>query len=665
MRRLCLSLVNAAALAAGLGTAFNAAADHSLAGFTVLNAPLGSTLNSGGEGAQWELITSLISGNPHTDLDFFRIDEDFYVAAGTLAVGANGGGQAIHRLTQNGVLDPAFVAMHPSAGCLTDPTQATALQHDVEVTPKGRVLQNTDWQGLADTRNPQLLLDATDGPGRCHDQGIVAVAGSQFADQPPGGLEIIDITDIANPVEIHLTSHIGEAHTVNVDPKRAHIAYAVTADFVTAANRPDLTDTRRSEQNDLDGFEMVDLSSCMNFPAGTSVEAKRAACRPQVYRFRFEADWARGTHNSGSLGACHELEVYPNDRLSCASLNSTVVLDMSGAFDDNGTPDDFTDDKPRGQPLPCAVRPSASNNQEGLSATGAMVTDCVNGLDGQELTMGGWLEMGAPALQGVELVGFVNHAAATRGPAVDIAIAHEAEFTHSGKFVIVSDERGGGVTPPAASCPTPGINDNQITGNGGLHAYRADRLFTSFPGVPGTDLPEDIATNADGAYALGPDGQKAIYRAIPRMAGATFCTAHVFQQIPGQNRIFMGWYTQGTQVVDYVENEDGSFEFREAAYWVPEGAAQWTSHIFAFEENTDGSFTYWGATADISRTAVDVYSVTLPAPPQFTPGTAPGLPQRSSGIASARASRGGALGGILLALLAACGVAVGWRRVRR
>jgi hypothetical protein len=33
-------------------------------------------------------------------------------------------------------------------------------------------------------------------------------------------------------LEIELTSHIGEAHTVNVDPKRPHIAYSVTSDSV-------------------------------------------------------------------------------------------------------------------------------------------------------------------------------------------------------------------------------------------------------------------------------------------------------------------------------------------------------------------------------------------------------------------------------------------------
>ena len=56
------------------------------------------------------------------------------------------------------------------------------------------------------------------------------------------------------------------------------------------------------------------------------------------------------------VGACHETEIYPDDTLVCASLFSTIQLDLKGAFDDRGTPNDFTDDKPRGTPLPCNRR---------------------------------------------------------------------------------------------------------------------------------------------------------------------------------------------------------------------------------------------------------------------------------------------------------------------
>ena len=167
------------------------------------------------------------------------------------------------------------------------------------------------------------------------------------------------MTNPEAPVEIGLTSHIGESHTVNVDPKRPHIAYSVTSDSVSVNS-----EGKRANETSglaLDGFEVVDLSTCMNFPAGTTTEQKRAACRPQVFRYRYPtADMALGHTNKGTLYGCHELEVYPDDRLTCGSGGALIVLDMKDAFDDNGTPADFSDDKPKGTPLPCQLRESTS-----------------------------------------------------------------------------------------------------------------------------------------------------------------------------------------------------------------------------------------------------------------------------------------------------------------
>jgi hypothetical protein len=103
----------------------------------------------------------------------------------------------------------------------------------------------------------------------------------------------------------------------------------------------------------------------------------------------------------------------------------------------------------------------------------------------------------------------------------------------------------------------------------------------------------------------------------------TVCTAHVFQQIPGQNRIFMGWYSQGTQVLDFTERPDCSVKLEEAGWFIPENANSWVSHVFRYRKNADGTYTYWGATGDFNlgeagRNAIDVYQVTLPPPP--TPG---------------------------------------------
>ena len=96
----------------------------------------------------------------------------------------------------------------------------------------------------------------------------------------------------------------------------------------------------------------------------------------------------------------------------------------------------------------------------------------------------------------------------------------------------------------------------------------------------------------------------------------------------------MGWYSQGTQVIDFVENRDGTLDFKEAGWFIPANANEWVSPSSRCEQNADGTFTYCGATGDFSlgeagRNAIDVYKVTLPAPPK---------PRRSS-AASAGASR--------------------------
>jgi hypothetical protein len=357
----------------------------------------------------------------------------------------------------------------------------------------------------------------------------------------------------------------------------------------------------------------------MNFPADTTGAERRARCRPEVYRYRYpSAQIAMGHTLKSSIYACHELEVYPGDRLTCASGSAGIVFDMKNAFDDNGTPNNFADDKPRGTPLPCKVRPSSS---EAPFGTGAMVTDCVSGeRNGAPagLDVPSWLADGAPSLEGVRYVGSAHHmgrgaggsATPTYNSDQDVDFDHEFEFTASRRYLLATDERGGGVLPPGATC-APGA-DNK-SGNGGVHAYRVGMLRTTGPGTPADSFK---------SYAITPDGKKAIYRAPIRTGPqAAFCTAHVFQQVPGQNRIFMGWYSQGTQVVDFVERRGGTIDFKETAYFIPANANQWVSAVFKMKQNPNGTFTYWGATGDfnlgtVGRSAIDIWKVTLPAPQQ-------------------------------------------------
>ncbi|HEX2087144.1 MAG TPA: hypothetical protein VHF89_15795 [Solirubrobacteraceae bacterium] len=632
--------------------------DHNAPMVSSQPAPLSTVINAGGDDAEWELVGTIATGNPHSDLDFFTIGQDTYASVGSLGIAPNRGGQTLVRLTQDGVVDPSIVSGHPSAACPGIFTSATGLQHDVEATPKGFAFQQQPNPHIA-RGDAQLLIDSTDGTGRCHDNG--SSFGAQGA--PQGGLEVIDITNVTQPKEIALISHIGNAHTVNVDPKRPHIAFDITQDGVTVnAQGQRSNETPGSTSNALDGFELIDLSSCMNFPAGTTIEQKREACKPEVYRYRYpEARMATSHTFPNVLQSCHEIEIYPDDRMVCASITSTILFDLSKAFDDRGTPHDYTDDKPRGTPLPCNRRASSSPNQQGLR-TGAMVTDCVNGLVNGEvvassLRVSNWLQNGAPSLEGVEWLGTLPHMGfgqTGQGAAVDVNLvpydsrqdivaAHESELTQSGRYVITSDERGGGVVPGGASC-TPGADN--VRGNGGMHFLPVENFTKQTPLT---------AEQAHARWARTPEGAQAVYRAQVRtQPQASICTAHVFQQIPGQNRIFMGWYSQGTQVFDFTENEDGTVSFREVGWFTPENANTWTSHVFKAQQNQDGTFTYWGATGDgilpgAGRSAIDVWKVTLPPAPLPRGGVQPGTPpfpiSTVKGVENERAASVTAAGG--------------------
>ncbi|HYH58468.1 MAG TPA: hypothetical protein VD790_04535 [Thermoleophilaceae bacterium] len=626
------------------GSALAHELDHAPPNFSA-PAPLSTAINAGGENAEWELVATIPTGNPHSDIDFFTREGITYASVGTLALGPNAAGQTIIQLTDaDGAVDPHYITGHPSASCPGVATGVTGLQHDAEAAPKGDALVQFP-NPYVDTRDTQIVVDATDASGRCHDQGELGLSNT-----PQGGLEIIDVTDPAAPTEIGLTSHVGEAHTVNIDPKRPHIAFVSSSDGVSF----DEEGVRSNEEGDsmsFDGIEVVDMSSCMNFPADASRQFKIDACDPEVYRFRWPTiNFARSS-TYRSVSACHELEIYPDDTVTCAAIDSSVVMDFSNAFDDNGTPNDFSDDKPRGTPLPCARR--ASSTAAAPWATSAFVEDCVVGEGGQSLVVSEWLQMSPrPSLQGVLKNGAVHHMGFEDqignnfeplfDSTEDIFVSHEAELTQSGRFMLVTDERGGGILPGGASC-TQGA-DNPI-GNGGVHAFPVSKIGT-LPPEPAGERTAEIEAYQEKVYAKTSDGERAIFRApIQTEPQGSLCTSHVFQQIPGQNRIFMAWYSQGTQVVDFTENADGTIDFKRAGYFVPEHANQWVSHVFKVEENDDGSFTYWGATGDFllgdgGRNAIDVYKVTLPPPPKPRGKPLPGTPDFPGGGDACAAASG-------------------------
>ena len=542
-------IVLAAALA--VSAAAPAVADHTNPATRITTPTLpGTPLTSLGN---WKFIANL-GPNPGTDLEFFRRGEAVYASSGTLGQGSHAhvGQRVIELVDGTGKVAPKWVADHGSAACATtNPSGTLGLQHDVQVTP---------------APDAEILLDATDATSRCHDPS-------------GGGLEIVDISGVgrdngAAVKELHLTRHDGTSHNVTVDATRPWIAYNSNSD----GGRP--------------WIDVLDLRTCLGL-AGQSLDAKRAACRPLVYRIPFDPTWTAQQLPDDTLAnpyGCHDITAKPG-RLYCAAIFGTAVFDVTNLTDAAGNV--------RGTPLPCKVVNGTN--------TAAKVTDCdlgtTNGSAAADLQA--YKDLGSPAAEGWSLVTKINHPGTnapgnnqTLVPADEgVSVSHEADPSPDGRFVFVTDERGGGVVPPGASCaPGPG---NPI-GNGGMHVF-------------------DISDPANPHYAKAPDGSKAVFISNNVLPEPTFCNIHVIEQVPDESRIFMAWYSQGIKVVDYAVDAEGAWTFKEIAHLTLPGAQTWSAEFFKIVDNPDGTRTYYVMTSDIGR-GIDVLSFT--AKPNPLPSTA-------------------------------------------
>lgn len=425
-------------------------------------------------------------------------------------------------------------------------------------------------QAVTPKKNPRILIDTTDTTGRCHDTG-------------GGGLELIAIQKLHKkgfkPREVHLTRHVGTSHTVTVDATRPWIVY-----------------NNASQSDGLSPWiDVLDIRSCLK-KKHITIKTKRAACRPKVYRIVFEPEWAQridanGDRVDGTQASCHDITAKPG-RIYCANLNSTIVIDVKNLTDDNGNI--------RGKPIKCELA-------DGTETT-AKVTDCSS----PDTT-------GTNEAKGWKYIGHVNHAGRNLNNLnteytvrEQISVSHEAEPTPDKDWMFVTDERGGGIVPGGASCENEGTNPY---GNGGVHV-----IDISEPGVYD--------------WAKTPDGDKAVFIGEVVVPQATFCTAHVMEQIKGEQRFTIAWYSQGTKVVDWFVDGQGRWTFREIASVIPENptANTWTSEVFKIVKNDDGTKTYYFMSSDISR-GIDIFSWTGPPNPTGTPPpTGREIKQRVSGI---------------------------------
>lgn len=560
MRRLARLLVAASFIPLLGGIAPPAAADH-----TDPRPPLAPAEGATAEGiargdGTWKHVANFPGGASNaltgggTDLEFFSPHgtADIFGAFGTLGQDDAGSvGQRIIQLTQDGKVTPRWVADHGSAHCPTENPGATlGLQHDSQILSQGRV---------------RLLTDTTDATGRCHDPD-------------GGGIEIIDVTGINKPGfqprEVHLLRMAGFSHTHTADTDRPGIIYNSSSDF---SGRP--------------WIDVIDIRSCFGSHQW-SLSKRRDSCEPSVYRIPFKSEWTmQRDQNTGELepgsAACHDI-TYANDRLYCAALNATVIIDVSDIVDDSGAVD--------GTPFPCPVIPGTN--------TGARVTDCGEMNADRAEQARGWTFLGAfnhpgrdcgPEGTDVRTCNSNNHVRSDEG----VSVSHEADPTADRQLMFVTDERGGGVVPPGSSC-TPGI-DNPY-GNGGAHAF-------------------DISNPGNISYAKAPDGSNAVYISDAVVPAASFCDIHVMEFVPGEQRFITAYYSQGVKIVDYYVDDQGHVQFQERASFTLPNANTWAAEDFQIVDNPDGTRTYAIAANDIHR-GIDVMTWTGPPNPIDTPAPA-------------------------------------------
>ena len=194
-----------------------------------------------------------------------------------------------------------------------------------------------------------------------------------------------------------------------------------------------------------------------------------------------------------------------------------------------------------------------------------------------------------------------------------VSVAHEADPVLNGQYMLVTDERGGGVVPPSSSC-LPSL-DNPI-GNGGAHVF-------------------DLRNPSKPEYALTPDGDPAVFVGQADRARPTFCDIHVIEPIPGESRFLAAYYSQGTKIVDFFVDENRRWV--SSRRWPRSRSRTRTrgrSTNFLNRANADGTRTYFFMASDIER-GIDVFSWTGPANPLANPRpiAAPPRPGRAADVA--------------------------------
>ena len=428
-------------------------------------------------------------------------------------------------------LEPSVVSEYSSAfGCPTSAAEGVAALNSDQ--PVDYALGYGGWENdvsfAPDGRWVALGMDA---PGRCHDPG-------------GGGLEIVDLSDVTNPRTVHLVRNIGYAHSITIDPVRPWLAYVSTAD-------------------DKDVLEIVDVRSCLGAPA--------TDCAPTVSRAVFDPTYMPGladpkTKEDRTADGCHDVRVR-GDRLYCAAIGSTLILDVSKLVRPDKT---LSGTHLTAGPDACSVLDS-----DPLYAPGLKVTDCT------AWTKEAFAERRAKPAD-VKLVSVVKHDE-SKPADQDIEVAHQADAIADGRIMIVTDERGGGLVGPG--CP-----------GGGITFY-------------------DIRNERRPVRMALPNGAPAIFRTehnIPSPVSLNpSCTVHYGREFADENMLVFAWYTNGTRIIRYYPDFSKSpavVRFEEVAAIAPLG---WVFDAMGVQRNPADPGEVIVYATDFTR-GLDVFGVKTP-----------------------------------------------------
>jgi hypothetical protein len=459
----------------------------------------------------------------------------------------------------------------------TDPLRNTALPCELVSTQGGvsrasnHIVHVANVCGIVGT--DVELQSRKDASGKVHDYAFVGTMGA--------GPRIFDVTDPAHPTAAGGYTDSGWENDVQV---RGNLLLAT-----------------------FDGVNGEDST------ASTCLKTRYPTAHGQgvdLYKLVFDSrsatfDVQLLTCVANPPGGAHNATLNPNGRwlaiLNCCSDWAIDVVDLRNVdrgeavhryrlIDESrfGTTDDTLDERcPADASFTCVIM----RNPDGSSASGTWRPHDVHfsrsGNVGYVAAINStWIVDFSKVLDGVAtsiaVIPNIHHGGTVADPH-NIQISHQSDVSKDDKILVVSDERGGGLSNTACNTDPNGVI-------GGLHFF----ALAPISGRADTKLATPAHPVSLGDYfiprpTLAPDPLQAAVDALPRLERA--CTAHVFR-LGGNGSTSPGPIEQGYDGVSRLSSRLMS----EAWY----GAGVWMIDFSRAPSNADGvaedSRTTWGNT---------------------------------------------------------------------